>query len=70
MAYKDQTLAAIDRENRHFENDRGLAEYIHDEALKDKVYSFYPSAEIVEGELWGVMTAAHSICFLQSGYTS
>ena len=25
------------KENRHFENDRGLAEYIHDEVLKESV---------------------------------
>lgn len=52
VAYEDQILAAIAKENRHFENDRGLAEYIHDEALKEKVYSLYPSVEIVDGELW------------------
>lgn len=57
VAYEDQILAAIAKENRHFENDRGLAEYIHDEALKGKVYSLIPSVEVVDGELWGVMTA-------------
>ena len=57
VAYEDQILAAIAKENRHFENDRGLAEYIHDEVLKEKVYSLYPSVEIVDGELWGVMSA-------------
>jgi len=57
VAYEDQILAAIAKENRFFENDRGLVEYIHDEALKEKVYSLYPSVEIVDGELWGVMTA-------------
>ena len=57
VAYEDQILAAIAKENRHFENDRGLAEYIHDEALSQKVHSLYPSVEIVDGELWGVMTA-------------
>lgn len=56
-AYEDQILAVIAKENRLFENDRGLAEYIHDEALNKKVYSLYPSVEIVDGELWGVMTA-------------
>lgn len=30
VAYEDQILAAIAKENRQFENDRGLAEYIHD----------------------------------------
>ncbi|WP_088225869.1 hypothetical protein [Desulfosporosinus sp. FKB] len=57
VAYEDQILAAIAKENRFFENDRGLAEYIHDEALNKKVYSMYPSVEIVDGELWGVMSA-------------
>ncbi len=57
MAYEDQILAAIDKENQHFENDRGLAEYIHDDALNKKVHSLYPSVEIIDGELWGVMTA-------------
>lgn len=57
VVYKDQILVAIAKENRHFENDRGLAEYIHDEALNKKVYSLYPSVEIVDGELWGVMNA-------------
>lgn len=57
VTYEDQILAAIAKENRHFENDRGLAEYIHDEALQEKVYSLYPSVETVDGELWGVMSA-------------
>jgi hypothetical protein len=57
VAYEDKILGAIAKENRHFENDRGLAEYIHDEALNKKVYSLYPSVEIADGELWGVMTA-------------
>ena len=48
---------AIAKENRLFENDRGLAEYIHDEAHNKKVYSLYPSVEIVDGELWGVLIA-------------
>jgi len=57
ISYEDVILAAIAKENRFFESARGLAEYIHDEALNDKVYSLYPSVEIVDGELWGVMTA-------------
>ena len=56
-AYEEVILAAIAKENRQFENDRGLAEYIHDEALSQKLHSLYPSVEIVGGELWGVMTA-------------
>ena len=57
MSYEDAILAGIAKENRLFENDRGIAEYIHDAALNKKVYSLYPSVEIVDGELWGVITA-------------
>ena len=57
VQHKDQILAAIAKENRHFDNDRGLAEYIHDGALNKKVYSLYPSVEIVDSELWGVISA-------------
>jgi hypothetical protein len=57
VTYEDAILTAIAKENRFFENDRGLAEYIHDYALNKKVYSLYPSVEIVDGVLWGVMTA-------------
>lgn len=57
VAYEDAILAAIARENRHFENDRGLAEYLDEGPLKEKVHSLYPSVEINDGELWGVMTA-------------
>ncbi len=57
VAYEDAILAAIAKESRHFENDRGLAEYIHEDALKEKVHSLYPSVEVCDGELWGVMIA-------------
>ena len=57
VAYEDEILAAIAKENRSFENDRGLAEYIYTDALKEKVHSIYPSVEVWNGELWGVMTA-------------
>jgi len=57
MTYEDAILAAIAKENRHFENDRGLAEYLNESTLKEKVHSLYPSVEICDGELWGVMTA-------------
>ncbi len=57
VAYEDQILAAIAKENRFFENDRGLAEYLDEGTLKEKVHSLYPSVEIIDGELWGVMTA-------------
>lgn len=49
-ACEDATLAAIVKENHFFKKDRGLAEYIHDEALSKKVRSLYPSVEIVGSE--------------------
>lgn len=57
VVYEDAILAAIARENRHFENDRGLAEYLDEGSLKEKVHNMFPSVEIYDGELWGVMTA-------------
>ncbi len=57
MAYEDAILAAIAKENRHFENDRRLTEYLDEGILKEKVHSLYPSVEICDGELWGVMIA-------------
>lgn len=57
VAYEDAILAAIGKENRHFENDQGLAEYLDKGTLKGKVHSLYPSVEICDGELWGVMVA-------------
>ena len=58
VAYEEAIIAAIAKENRIFTNDRGLAQYIHDDMLNKKVYSLYPSVENVDGELWGVMTAS------------
>ncbi len=58
MAYEDAILAAIAKENRFFENDRGLAEYIHDESLNKNVHSLYPSVEICDGELQRRIRAA------------
>jgi len=57
--YKDEILAAIERENTFFETDRGLMEYFdcwHDNSpIIDKVYSAYPTVEEHNGELYGVM---------------
>lgn len=55
--YEDFILTAIAKVNRHFENDRGLVEYLNEGPLKEKVHSLYPPVEIVDGKLWGVMTA-------------
>lgn len=57
VEYEDLILAAIEKKNRHFENERGLAEYLDTGTLKEKVQSLHPSVEVLHGELWGVMTA-------------
>ncbi|WP_026198875.1 hypothetical protein [Desulfitobacterium hafniense] len=58
VSYEDAILTAITNENhRRFENNHGLAEHIENEALNKKVYSLYPSVEVSDGKLWGVMTA-------------
>ena len=57
VVYEDEIITEIEKENRHFESERGLAEYIHTEELKEKVKSLHPSVEVWNGELWGVMTA-------------
>ena len=56
-SYEDQILAAIAKENRRFPNERGLAEYLDMDGLKEKVRSLHPSVQVWNGELWGVMTA-------------
>gem|GEM_PF-186768 len=54
--YKDEILAAIERENLPDERDRGLMVYFHGvQAVAQKVYSAHPTVEEYEGELWGVM---------------
>ena len=54
-AYENEILAALERERLPNEGDRGLAVYLHDELLKNKVYSMNPTVEQWNGELWGVL---------------
>ncbi|MEY8354939.1 hypothetical protein AALB39_16485 [Lachnospiraceae bacterium 54-53] len=57
VEYEDLILEAIEKKNRHFENERGLVEYLDTGTLKEKVQSLHPSVGLLHGELWGVMTA-------------
>lgn len=58
VRYMDEILAAIEKEKLPSEGDRGLMAYFHeDEALAEKIYSFHPTVEEWNGELWGVMVA-------------
>lgn len=58
VAYEDAVLAAITKENCTFSDDQGLALYLDNGPLKEKVHSLYPTVEIRDGELWGVMIAS------------
>ena len=53
--YTENILKLI--EQRHLENegDRGLAVYLYDEVLKNKIYSMKPTVSIWQGELLGVL---------------
>lgn len=53
--HTDAILEQIKKEHLDSEGDRGLATYLHDEALAQKVYSMNPTVEIWQGELWGVL---------------
>ncbi len=48
-------LDQIQKEHLESEGDRGLAGYLHDAALEQKIYSMKPTVEIWQGELWGVL---------------
>ncbi|RJQ40422.1 MAG: hypothetical protein C4550_03615 [Nitrospiraceae bacterium] len=58
MCYRDEILAAIEKEKLPSEGDRGLMVYFNeDKSLAQKVYSLHPTVEEWNGELWGVMVA-------------
>ena len=54
-SHEDAILEQIEKEHLDSEGDRGLAVYLHDEALEQKIYSMNPTVEIWQGELWGVL---------------
>jgi len=47
-------MAAIERERFPGEGDRGLAVYLNEESLQEKIYSIIPSVEEWDDDLWGV----------------
>lgn len=54
VAYEEAIPAAIAKENRKFKNYRGLAEYIHEDALKVRYIAYirpWMSAMVSCGEL-------------------
>ena len=54
-SYQKEILDQIAKERLPEEGDRGLAEYLNDEGLKEKIYSMNPTVEVWQGELWGVL---------------
>jgi len=53
--YQKEILDQIAKKRLSEEGDRGLAEYLNDEGLKEKIYSMNPTVEVWRGELWGVL---------------
>lgn len=53
--YEGEILALIEREQLPNEGDHGLAVYLDDNILKNKVYSMKPTVEEWDGRLWGVL---------------
>lgn len=54
MEYQEEILAAIEREKLSNEGERGLAVYLDNDVLKEKVYSINPAVEEWDGKLWGI----------------
>lgn len=53
--HEDKIIEKIQWERLESEGDRGLAVYLHDATIKEKVYSMNPTVETWQGELWGVL---------------
>lgn len=54
-SYETEILKRIEEENLEEEGDRGLAVYLDDPKLEEKIYSMKPTVEVWRGELWGVL---------------
>lgn len=54
LEYEDEILALIEAYKSPDEGERGLAVYLHDDALSEKIYSINPTVEERNGELWCV----------------
>ena len=54
-SYETEILKRIAEENLEEEGDRGLAVYLDDPKLEEKIYSMKPTVEVWHGELWGVL---------------
>lgn len=54
LEYERDILALIEKERMPCESEQGLAIYIHDEALSQKISSIFPTVEQWNNELWCV----------------
>lgn len=53
--YTEKILKLIEQRHLGNEGDRGLAVYLFDEVLENKIYSMKPTVNIWQGELFGVL---------------
>ena len=56
MQYAESIQERLEKEDWSHEGDRGLAEYLDNQLLKQRVVSMFPGIEEVNGCLYGVMT--------------
>lgn len=54
LEYEDEILALIEKYKSPNEGERGLAVYLRDDTLSEKVHSINPTVEERTGELWCV----------------
>lgn len=54
LPYQEQIKAAIASDRSLSDNPRGLAEFLHDAALQQKIISILPGVEERDDTLWGV----------------
>lgn len=54
LPYQEKISAAIASDRSLSDNPQGLAQYLHDTALQQKIVSILPSVEERNGSLWGV----------------
>lgn len=54
-SYEKEILDRIAKEILPKEGNRGLAVYLDDPELEEKIYSMKPTVEVWRGELWGVL---------------
>lgn len=56
VIYKDYILNAVKKQNSYLDKTAGLASYIdRNVSIAKKIYSIYPSVEVIGNELFGVM---------------